>query len=296
MPLEPSRSSPYTDSSRVAPRIGAGASTTWPQPGATTGNDSLVSRFLPPKRRAGQSKNVEPELNEAPITPAPTGDELLAELRRAPTRETPRPQGPKPSTTLDITLEEATTLYAALHVKIAQPPKPKPGSGNEEIPPQMFGQWLDLLENQARRMTETHPFGRKKPRHVRLELLAWEAGYLKRMVRNKRRDEARKDATYNALKAEAAERREGLASAGRRPSSATFPDPSKTPGPDVTLAFYELEDALDSCPRGLELAYGLEAMEGNVSRVARYFSQPQRTVAHAVTRLRKHLLAKGYTA
>lgn len=238
---------------------------------------------------------MDPVDTAAPLTAPPTGDELLAELRQR-AHEPSRPK-PHPSLTiLDITLEEATTLYAALLGKIARPPKPKPGSANEKVPPQLLAQWLSLLENQVRRMPETHPFGRKKLRRVQLEMLTWEAGYLKRMVSNKKRDEARKDAAYYALKCDGEARRQELIAAGRKAS----PPPSITPAQlsdnEIYLASEELADALDACPRGLELALYLRMTEGNVSKVARLFGQPQRTVAHAVARLRKHLLASGYSA
>lgn len=265
---------------------------------------------------------MEPEAQEAPVAPPPTGDELLAELRHK-TPESPRATRPILPTTLDITLEEATTLYAALHKKIARPPKPKPGSGKEELPPQLFCQWLELLENWVRQMPETHPFGRKKPRRVALETLPWEAGYLKRMVNNKKRDEARKDADYYALTEGEQRRSEIAAKRGKRLRAGVIGSakpteaeqrlseiaarrgkrlragvigPAKPTEAEVELAREELMDTLDTCPRGLELAIYLNITDGNVSRVSRLFSQPQRTVAHAVARLRKHLLAKGYSA
>lgn len=238
---------------------------------------------------------MEPEVREAPVAPPPTGDDLLAELRQQ-TPEPPRPKQPVLPTTLDITLEEATTLYAALHKKISRPPKPRPGSGKEELPPQLFCQWLELLENRVRQMPETHPFGRKKPRRVLLETLPWEAGYLKRMVNNKKRDEARKDADYYALRTEGEQRRSEIAARRGKRLRAGVIGPAKPTEAEVELAREELMDTLDTCPRGLELAIYLNITDGNVSRVSRLFSQPQRTVAHAVARLRKHLLAKGYSA
>lgn len=238
---------------------------------------------------------MDPVDTTAPLTAPPTGDELLAELRQQ-AQGPLRPEGPKLLTTLDITLEEATTLYAALHKKIARPPRPKPGSGREELPPQLFGQWLELLGNQVRELPETHPFGRKKPRRVTLGIMPWEAGYLKRMVNNKKRDEARKDADYYALRAEGEKRRTEIAARGGKRRLSGFMGPIKPPDCEANLTRDEFMDALDSCPRGLELAIYLNLTDGNVSRVSRLFSQPQRTVAHAVARLRKHLLGRGYSA
>lgn len=238
---------------------------------------------------------MEPEAQETPAAPPPTGDDLLAELSQQ-TPEPPRARRPGLLTTLDITLEEATTLYAALRKKIARPPKPKPGSRKEELPPQVFCQWLELLENRVRALPETYPFGRKKPRRVTLEILPWEAGYLKLMVNNKKRDEARKDADYYSLRTEGATRRKEIAARGGKRLRSGVVGPTKPPEAEADLVREEFMDTLDSCPRGLELAIYLNVTDGNVSRVSRMFSQPQRTVAHAVARLRKHLLAKGYSA
>lgn len=231
----------------------------------------------------------------APSAARPTGDELLAELRQR-ARVTPRPERVIALTTLDITLEEATTLYAALCRKMERPPKPRRGSGEAKLPAELFCVWRDLLENQVRRIPETHPFGRKKPRRVQLEILPTEAGYLMRMVRNRQRDEARKESAYNALKTEEERRRKDRLEAGRKPSRPASLAPTLAAEQEADLGLEELARAIESCPRGPELAAYLPWAEGNVSRLARHFGEPQRTVAHAVARLRKHLLAQGYSA
>jgi len=249
---------------------------------------------------------MESEVQEVPVELQPTGDDLLAELRpRAP--GTPPVEQPVALVKLELTLEDASLLFEKLRKELARPPRPNPRSTRAKLPPQLLVQWLEILTKRLRGLRPTCPRPRKKSdaptRHLALELLRWEAGYLRRIVQNEKRDAARKEATYeeyvvssDALKAEAESHQEQASEGGGHASAAEAFDPSEHPVPDTGMLLAELQDALRDFPGGDELATGLEAADGNVSKLARNLGQPQRTVAHAVARLRQHLIDKGFSA
>lgn len=242
----------------------------------------------------------------APATASPTGDELLAELR-ARAQESPPTARPPALVKLELTLEDASLLFEKLHKELARSARLNPRPDREKPPPQLVAEWLQILTKCLRELRPTCPSSGKKSgvptRHLALELLPWEAGYLRRTVQNEKRDEARKESTYedyvvssDALKAEAEARQEQASEGGGQGSAADAFDPSELPVSGAGVLLAELQDALRDFPNGWELAAGLEAAGGNVSKLARRLGQPQRSVANAVARLRRHLAEKGYTA
>lgn len=249
---------------------------------------------------------MEPEVQEVPIALPPTGDELLAELRPlAP--EIPPVSLPVALVKLELTLEDATLLFEKLRKELARPLRPNPRSTRAKPPPQLLSQWLAILKKRLRELRPTCPRSRKNSdppaRRLALELLRWEAGYLRRIVQNEKRDAARKEATYeeyvvssDALKAEAEARQEQASEGGGQALASDAFDPSEHPVPGAGMLLGELGDALRDFPGGYELAAGLEADGSNVSKLARRLGQPQRTVAHSVARLRQHLRDKGFSA
>ena len=231
---------------------------------------------------------MEDKVLEAPAE-TPAADELLAELRRrAPTPLAAAP--PAALAKLEISVEDASMLYAVLRQKSETSAPANPPASEPPTPRSDPARLLRILEDRLREVPATAgPLAR-----VVLELQPHEAGFLHRIIEHKKCDAFRREQTrykhfpsWDALLEEdAAAETEGKA-AGHAGSA-------DTQSPETALLQAEIRQALAELPEELAGLLGaLQDANGNVSELARRLGQPQRKTARQIERLRRHLQEKG---
>lgn len=204
---------------------------------------------------------------EAPVAPQPTADELLAELRQ-----------PSPS---------------AASAAPEDPSKPPRIDW-----PELWSRIDAQLSDGRTRLTDGS---------IQIELKPNELAYIRKVIRNGKIDEWRKNQRYYKRHESITEREEANRTAEANDEDPPFPDPCAraTDDPATALELAEYRAAEDQKHHQLLLglpiqlaviAHVLPRIHGNVSELARQLGQPQRQTARQVERLREYLVSKGLGA
>lgn len=205
-----------------------------------------------------------------------------------------------------LTLDQASFLWERLHKATAQGTRFRPETIKRDIltfPPAL----LETIWNRLEDLRSTTPFLEGNRGSIRLlqqsltlDLRKHEAKYLLRILKNKKRDEWRREKLererFGPLEAAEIAEEEG----GRE----SFFSPTHAEHPDAMIRQAVIQRALGELPEALgipadEVTALLAAMteaEGNVSEAARQLGQPQRKTARRIERILKHLKSRGLSA
>jgi hypothetical protein len=238
---------------------------------------------------------MEPEAQEVTIAlagpVAPAVDELLAELRDHPPEQPLAPAVVAQLFKLELSLDDAYLLYEILRKKVGSKPSQGTAISDPKMPRSDLAKLFKLLEDRLREVSSTA----KKSTRIVLELQPLEARFLRKIVKNKKIDNARREKTYNkhfdSLDATAEESTDE--DDDEEDNTSSF-EPSNSMTPETELIQAETKQALAEMPAELAVLIPvLQEVDGNVSELARRLGQPQRKTARQIERLRKYLLKRG---
>lgn len=201
---------------------------------------------------------------EAPLAPQPTADELLAELRQ---------------------------------------PVPPPASAAPDDPakpPRIV--WRELSARIDAQLSDGRT--RLADGSIQIELKPNELAYMRKVIRNGKIDEWRKNQRYYKRHESINGREEVNRKAEANDEDPPYPDPSARGTDDPSIALEKAEDRATDDQKHHQLLLGLPIqlaviahvlprVHGNVSELARGLGQPQRRTARQVERLREFLVSKG---
>lgn len=241
-------------------------------------------------------------LQEAPA--APTADELLEEARRLNFGYDPRAAKAE-LVPVKLTVSQAGYLWEKLYLAMSLGTRYRPETAKRErvtVAPALFS----VLDDRLEKLPPTTPFviglGRVRFLNRRLTLLFMrhEARYLLQILKNKKRDEWRRQ----KLERERFAPLEVAEMAEESGDRASFFSPSHAEHPDAMLRKAVLKKALGELPKALKmtpedvrlLLAALAAAQGNVSEAARQLGWPQRRTARRVERIARHLKRRGLAA
>jgi transposase-like protein len=250
---------------------------------------------------------VEPEASEVVEPPEPTGDQLLAELREYEFELAhPRPRLVRERVPLKLTLDQASLLYEKLRRIVKHTPTPRrPLQVGSAISDPSY--LLEILDKHLAQLPATTPVTMSKrnvPRfHKRtliLELRRHERAFFLQIIKNKQRDEWRREAEEEKLFSPLEDAEVAEQEGGRE----FFYGPSHPEHPGAVFRQELIQKALAELPKKLgmpavevtALLAALTEAEGNVSEVARQLGQPQRKTARRLERIVRHLKSRNLSA